>query len=90
MDIESTFSRAGELRSPVIYKAFLTCYSKVTSGVYNSVIVSISGGADSDIMLDMFQKVAGGGGARNSAPFPSMVVIFRPDEYSECDKVECK
>lgn len=61
MDIESTFSRAGELRSPVIYKAFLTCYSKVTSGVYNSVIVSISGGADSDIMLDMFQKVAGGG-----------------------------
>ena len=43
-----------KIENPIIYKVFLTCNSKLQG--YTKILVTISGGSDSDIMLDILEK----------------------------------
>lgn len=42
-----------QLKNPVVGKALLTTYHKLNHGNYKKVLCSISGGSDSDIIIDM-------------------------------------
>lgn len=42
-----------QLKNPVVGKALLTTYHKLNHGKYKKVLCSISGGSDSDIIIDM-------------------------------------
>lgn len=44
------------IKNPVIGKAIMTTYHKLNNCNYNKVLCSISGGSDSDIVLDMIYK----------------------------------
>lgn len=45
------------IKNPIIGKAFLTAYHKINDVSYQKILCSISGGSDSDIMLDILYKV---------------------------------
>jgi hypothetical protein len=64
--VSSLFSRSFCLASPdqrsispasVIYESFLVANKKINDPSYNNIGCSISGGSDSDIMLDIISKV---------------------------------
>lgn len=44
------------IKNPTIGKAILTTYHKLNNSNYNKILCSISGGSDSDIVLDMIYK----------------------------------
>ena len=44
------------INNPVIGKALLTTFHKLNYGGYKKVLCSISGGSDSDIVLDIITK----------------------------------
>lgn len=49
----SYLSEEKDLKNEVILNAFIKLYQKLNRVVYNNVMVSVSGGSDSDIILDM-------------------------------------
>lgn len=51
------FTILDELKNPVIGKAILTTYNKINDINYNKILCSVSGGSDSDIVIDLIEKV---------------------------------
>ena len=45
-----------KINNPVIGKAILTTFHKLNYGGYKKALCSISGGADSDVILDIVSK----------------------------------
>lgn len=45
------------IKNPVVGKALMTTYHKINDVNYNKILCSISGGSDSDIILDMVYKM---------------------------------
>lgn len=43
-------------RNPVVINNIIKAYHKINSGIYNKISCAISGGADSDVMLDICHK----------------------------------
>ena len=47
-----------EINNTIIYDSFVKADSIVNNPKYNKIVVSISGGSDSDIMLDIIHRVS--------------------------------
>ena len=56
MNVNELNSLLDNIKNPTIGKALLTTYHKLNNSNYNKVLCSISGGSDSDIVLDMVYK----------------------------------
>lgn len=56
MDMDELNSMLAKIRNPVVGKALLTTYHKLNYSGYKKVLCSISGGSDSDIVLDLVSK----------------------------------
>lgn len=57
MSLQSVLDTLPEFKSGTIIDAIVKAYSVVNKPFYNNVICSISGGSDSDIMLDIIYRV---------------------------------
>ena len=56
MTIEELNNLLSNIKNPTIGKAILTTYHKLNNCHYNKVLCSVSGGSDSDIVLDLLTK----------------------------------
>lgn len=56
MNVEELNNLLSNIKNPTIGKAFLTTYHKLNNCHYKKVLCTISGGADSDIVLDLLTK----------------------------------
>ena len=56
MTIEELNNLLSIIKNPTIGKAILTTYHKLNNCHYNKVLCSVSGGSDSDIVLDIVTK----------------------------------
>ena len=56
MNINELNNLLSIIKNPVIGKAILTTYHKLNNCCYEKVLCSVSGGSDSDIVLDMITK----------------------------------
>lgn len=56
MNIKELNNLLGRCKNPVIGKALLTTYHKLNNCNYNKVLCSVSGGSDSDIVLDIMHR----------------------------------
>ena len=56
MTIEELNNLLSTIKNPTIGKAFITTYHKLNNCGYKKVLCSVSGGSDSDIVLDLLTK----------------------------------
>lgn len=56
MDINELNNLLDTIKNPIIGKALLTTYHKLNNCNYNKVLCSVSGGSDSDIIIDLLTK----------------------------------
>lgn len=55
--VSNVFFEEYNLKNQEIFKSFLVAHAKVNSPAYQSIMCSVSGGADSDCMLDIMTKI---------------------------------
>ena len=56
MTIQELNNLLSNIKNPTIGKTFITTYHKLNNCHYNKVLCSVSGGSDSDIVLDIVTK----------------------------------
>ena len=57
MSLEQIFNKLPKIQNTIIIDAISKAYSVINKPIYNNIICSVSGGSDSDIMLDIIHLV---------------------------------